>query len=501
MERESEAVGAEKRTIMIVHTRQQGTLVYGSEKGDGVGKVIAPLNFRGSEWLPKGGEFGDPYWYLPHSRRSRSHSLKLRQAKEGLEAAGFAVEVLRDDTTPAFGFDDLEAERYERAELRAEGYAERADAADATSEGIRARNREKLDRTAGSPIKIGHHSERQHRNLLERVWTSEGKAWELYDLAKELRSKAQAAERFQHRREAVGTTLRRIKKLETRLRDIGRRMDGKVDWLSEERIRELEAKGRPVTRLGRQGESVLVQVGPSEHQKAVLAADVVEITEEIGYWEGVIEASGAEVWTRADFAQGDFATDGSGRWYEVAKVSAKSVSVAGLFSGRDEAVSTVAAADRASRHAPAFRTLSYDKVKGRISGEEARRRFPEAFAESLDGEVPPARPAKKRGVAKLEHSPGAEGENWWFDVGGRRYLASWRHPEGWHSRGPVVTPCRKGGEPVRIYTVEGLSARKPTGDEIKVATPVWFVEEVHNLVRAFVEKLAAEAAAKEGSTD
>jgi hypothetical protein len=46
----------------------------------------------------------------------------------------------------------------------------------------------------GEPIKVGHHSERRHRRLIQKVWNQMGKASESMAQAKRLESRANAAE-------------------------------------------------------------------------------------------------------------------------------------------------------------------------------------------------------------------------------------------------------------------------------------------------------------------
>jgi Domain of unknown function (DUF3560) len=448
-------------TITIRHTRQQGTLVFGTTRGDGAGKILHPypLNFRGSEWLPVDAKLGDPFWYLPHSRRSRAAKWKINRAKEQLEAQGFTVEVIIDDVTPAKGFDDLEAERYERAESRADAYGDRAGTAMATSDRIRAENEQTYDALNGTPVLVDHYSARRHRNLLDRLWKREGKAWRLYDKAVYWHQRQISAERYQHHREAVGTTRRRIKEREKRLRQIGREMEGKV----------------------------------SEHEQAVYAAEVVELIEEISYWDMILEKSGAKLWSKADFVVGDFVRGEFKSWHEVGRVNAQSLSVAGRF--EIGPIHTLAMQQDASRWSPATGTLAYDKVSGRLSAAEARERFPAAFAQSLDDEAPPERPKKKRGKVKLEHHSGAARELWYFSVGGQDYMAAWPQPEGWYSRG-TVEPITGEIAPVRILKLGGLGhPNEPIGVELPVPSPLRYVEEVHNIVRAYVEGFAKEQAA------
>lgn len=492
-------------SIVIKHTRQNGTLVFGTSRATGAGLVLHGNGFRTSRNLDYDEEMDEaPFWYMPHSRR-RSAPWKVYKAVEQLREDGFTVDVRVDDTTPATGFDDLETERNDRAEARAERYADRAHARAEESETIFAANRRTYGQLNGTPILIGHYSEGAHRRLMERLWNRESKAWELYHQAKDWRSKATSAARYRHGRENVATTLRRIKGLEKRLRDIATAMEGRIEVLwdnpfewpgpLDEQLATYRDKGIPVTVLktapGSDGTStVRVHIGVSEHSKAVYAAETYEITDEIAYWEAVVEASGVKVWTRADFNRGDFVAVGGDTWYEVVRVNNATLSVAALFDRDAGPVRTLASLQERHRGSPSTQKVPYDKVTGKMTGEEARTRFPAAFAAALDdGAAVPKRPAKKRGKAKITHQPTVQGESWCYKIGGTAYRAYWPHPDGWHTSTAASKPITGDIPPVEIFE-EVVLIGKPdvdTGQRITVPGPLHYVEQVHNLVRAFVE--------------
>lgn len=79
-----------------------------------------------------------------------------------------------------------------RAELKAESYREWAQSAENKSNQYYQASHEGRDFLAlGEPIKVGHHSERRHRALIERNWNRMGKCVEFSDKAKEHEDKAQ----------------------------------------------------------------------------------------------------------------------------------------------------------------------------------------------------------------------------------------------------------------------------------------------------------------------
>ncbi|NRA48671.1 MAG: DUF3560 domain-containing protein [Phaeodactylibacter sp.] len=80
----------------------------------------------------------------------------------------------------------------ERAKRKAEKYEEWAESAEKKSEEWYEKSREGADfLKLGEPIKVGHHSESRHRNLIDRNWRRMGRCVEFSDKAKDHRSKAE----------------------------------------------------------------------------------------------------------------------------------------------------------------------------------------------------------------------------------------------------------------------------------------------------------------------
>lgn len=79
----------------------------------------------------------------------------------------------------------------ERAKARAERYAAWAQSAENKSNQYHEASNEGRDfLSLGEPIKIGHHSEKRHRALIERNWNRMGKAVEFSEKAEQHESKA-----------------------------------------------------------------------------------------------------------------------------------------------------------------------------------------------------------------------------------------------------------------------------------------------------------------------
>ncbi len=329
--------------ITITHTHAEGTLIEGSRKGDGVWEVLKGLrdNWRYFRSL---GQIG-----LGQSRDLAAQTYKIKRAAEALRAAGHDVTVTVDESQRRT-FAEAEAERYERAEDRADYHAAVAGSAAAKSEAAWNAEHGILDMIpAGQPILVGHHSERRHRRDLDRAESLRRRGMAESDRAEYHEGRAEAAERFQARRESIPTTLRRIEKLEADARRIQRRLDGEVRQVSD-------GNGGYEWKL----------VKPGDSYRAQLEAQAADIAEQIAYWREHVAKrqaeEGVKVWSREDFTKGDYVRF-LGTWYAVIRVSAKSVTIPAMIN------------DGPIVHKDGNRctwtdTVPYHKVTGRKSAAE-----------------------------------------------------------------------------------------------------------------------------------
>lgn len=76
--------------LAITHNAAEGTLVYGTARGDGSKDVLGPAGFRWYRSMDA--------WGIVGSRDRRPNTAKIEQAATGLRAAGFTVVVDIDDT-------------------------------------------------------------------------------------------------------------------------------------------------------------------------------------------------------------------------------------------------------------------------------------------------------------------------------------------------------------------------------------------------------------------
>jgi hypothetical protein len=285
--------------ITISHTHADGTLIEGSAKGDGVYELLKGL---GNNWryFPGIRQIG-----LGQSRDRVADTWKIGRAAEALRAAGHEVTVEVDESDRR-DVAEIEAERAERAEARAERLGERADRTSAAANADYARARQMAEAIPfGQPILVGHHSEGRDRNYRARMGRTYDRAFEGMAEAERLEGRAAAAEANQAHRESVPATLRRIAKLEAGERQLQRRLDG--------------------TGLAMHGEDAPATGAYAER----LTARLADIADHLAHWRGHVaaaEAAGVKVWSRADFTKGDYVSSGH-RWYRVERVNAKSLSV------------------------------------------------------------------------------------------------------------------------------------------------------------------------------
>ncbi|MGW2951543.1 ParB/RepB/Spo0J family partition protein [Streptomyces eurythermus] len=332
-------------TITITHTREDGTLLDGSSKGDGVYEIVQQHGFRYSRHVGI---------YIRGSRDKEAQHWRINGAVEALRAAGHEVRVEIDENDDR-SFAEIEAAREERAEDRAERFSNRAGRAAAASNARRDAAHDISRRFEfGQPILVGHHSERRARRDQERIDDNMRKSIAENQRAGYWANRAEAAAAYKKHRNDPYRTLRRLEKL-------------RADLRQQERYHaEAVEKGYD-----------------SVDRHARLIRD---LKKEIGGWEEVVEkakAEGVKIWGPEDFAPGDYALY-SGSWYQVHRVNPKTLSIAWNLRLAPKHVMTLE--DATERGRVWTHTADYTNV---------RARCPEAAMNAFlaDGKVPGARAA------------------------------------------------------------------------------------------------------------
>ncbi|MET9321967.1 DUF3560 domain-containing protein [Streptomyces sp. NPDC003038] len=326
--------------ITIKHTRAAGTLIHGSEPGDGVLEALNPWGFRYARSVG--------FVYLRGSRDRAADTRRIQGAKAALEAAGHTVTLDIDETTRR-PFGEAEAERYERAGVRAERFGARADRLQESSDEKWKRGRELAASYQGEPVKVDHYSAGRHIRDLERARTLAGQSVAEQQEADRCRSRADSAASYEKGRKHPGATLRRLDRLNADRRQLERQM--------ERVVRTAEG----CTEAGNPLDPELIV----DHL-AKLDADHADLCDQIAHWDAhllEVQAAGVKIWGEGDFTPGDYAQLGD-RWYLVLRVNSKSLTVPKSVDWKARVYS------RDNQSGTATSTLPYDKVMGRMSGEE-----------------------------------------------------------------------------------------------------------------------------------
>ena len=164
-------------------------------------------------------------WYLPRTWGEATRDQRVRQLEAKLgDKAGV------DRTTgPRKSAAERDAEKREQAAARADRMDSRAEKRSAEAQRrfeASDLREEKSGIPFGQPILVGHHSERKHRNAIERAHQNLGKGEEAQRDAERAQDAAERARRTASGAESKTTIGNRIEKNERDLRDIDRKLNG-----------------------------------------------------------------------------------------------------------------------------------------------------------------------------------------------------------------------------------------------------------------------------------
>ncbi|MGW3563600.1 DUF3560 domain-containing protein [Streptomyces sp. NPDC000941] len=327
--------------IVIRHTRADGTSVEGDTRPKAVRDILkrkeygrrGGMGFRWSREVEA--------WVLYHSRDHAADDWTISKLSGYLRAElGLKVCVVKDNAKRR-SYAEAQAEQIERAEARAERYAEYAGNASARSEGAWKASHAIADHMTGEPIKVGHYSERGHRRVIERMDNHMHRSIAEEKKAAYWALRTRAAESFEAFKRDPRRTLRRIEKFEKEQRDNER-------WQA--------------------GQSAC---GFTRSDTEELKIEAEEIAEKLAFEREVIaeaERRGFKIWGPDDFAKGDFVNTG-GTWREVCRVNKKTLTVPHIHGGIGKAV---------HRKPEGYKprngyTIPYDTVRGWASAEDIAR--------------------------------------------------------------------------------------------------------------------------------
>jgi hypothetical protein len=274
-------------TLIISHINEQGTLVEGTQRGDGSRDALRAAQFKWSRNLGA--------WYMPNSRGRAAKRARIEYLQTQLEQAGFTVKVEIEEYDAAQAFETLQTHGDERAALhagRAAAEQARSDARyQASSEAVRGVE-------PGQPILAGHHSQPRHERDLARSHSQMGASVAHSRKAERAAGRAAEVERQTQRRSNPVVMGRRAERLEAEQRALERRLNG---------------------------------AGEAPRRRAELA----DIKAEITFLHQQMADSGVKQYTKADLQPGDLVQI-RGSWREVAKTNTKTVAVKTGYSWTDK---------------------------------------------------------------------------------------------------------------------------------------------------------------------
>ena len=148
--------------LTITHTHEAGTIIEGTAKGDGTATILKANRWR---W---GRSIGA--WFVPNSRDRLPQDHIITRTAAALEAAGFELAPLEIDRTTRRTA-EVEAAKIARQADRAAALDAKAERKAANSDAAWEKHMRDVGSLpeGGEPIKVGHHSERRHRNAIDKA--------------------------------------------------------------------------------------------------------------------------------------------------------------------------------------------------------------------------------------------------------------------------------------------------------------------------------------------
>lgn len=305
--------------ITIRHNHEDGTLVYGTRKGDGVYEIIRKWENGGFRFFPSLRMLG-----LRNSRDQVADRYAINAAAKALREAGYEVEVEIDDT-----FRDraqVLEDKADRLEDRRGALERKADRHAGEAAAAHRRADQLSERFAGGqPILVGHHSERGARRDQKRMHQAMRKSIDENDQAQEAARRANAVGSQLRRSARPDVTRRRIETAEAELRKIQKSLDG------YER-RHLDHAGKPYY-IERQGPAT------GDYRERLLARKA-QLDNQLEYdraqLAAAIETGEYVMWHKGNVHVGDVVTYWGLNPRAVVKVNTKTVSVESGYSWPDK---------------------------------------------------------------------------------------------------------------------------------------------------------------------
>jgi hypothetical protein len=202
--------------IAITHTHQDGTLVDGTERGDGTAPILKSHGFR---WFPS-----IKQWGIRNSRDQAPRRLTIDAAAQALRAAGHEVKVQLDDTVR--DNDTVRADKHERLEGRRAALAAKGERLDAESAALHRYSDALVEHIPmGQPVLPGRRGQ-AHRNTLDRSINAAIKGAQTARQAEAMPERIAASRAAEARTDRPDVIKRRVDRMEAEVRGINRRLAG-----------------------------------------------------------------------------------------------------------------------------------------------------------------------------------------------------------------------------------------------------------------------------------
>lgn len=293
--------------IAITHTPAGGTILEGTTKGDGTNHILK----TGGHWRWSR-NLGA--WYIARSRDTAPQTALITATAEKLRAAGHDVMVAIKGGHRSTA--DIEADRAERQQERAEALTAKAEQQAAAALAAHEHARELADQIPfGQPILIGHHSEGRMRRHAGRIHAAMDATVHAATLAEETGRRAQVAATSTSAAYHPVIVANRIRTLTAEQNKITRNLDGHTRTIA------VMPDGT------RHAETTSAATGAYRDQ---LTERLNVVTDQLAYWVGIrdqqVTDGTATGYGPASIHKGD-AVKIRGQWYEVVRVNKKTVTV------------------------------------------------------------------------------------------------------------------------------------------------------------------------------
>ncbi|MFJ4469548.1 DUF3560 domain-containing protein [Streptomyces sp. NPDC089424] len=276
--------------ITITHTHEDGTLVDGTDRGDGTAPILKTHGFR---WFPS-----IKQWGIRGSRDHAPRRLAINAAADALRAAGHEVTVTLDDTVRDNA--TVRAAQHERLEDRRTALAAKGERLTAESAALHARSNAMVEHIPlGQPVLPGRRGQ-AHRNLLNRSIDTAIKGAQVARQAEAMPARIAASRAAEARGERPDVVKRRVDRMEAELRGLDRRlarMKLYPDAYSSAVVEQYQGeRATLVTRI--EGDKELLEQAQAEGRFGQYSRDNVHRDDLVsirGQWRQVVRANAKTV--------------------------------------------------------------------------------------------------------------------------------------------------------------------------------------------------------------